>query len=67
MAEANEKNYMTLAEAVETVVSSSGKTGNRYPSQRCASGGIGLFNGKGHVGVDLTIDLSGHLPPGTRP
>ena len=60
VAEANGEYYMTLAEAVETVVSSSGKTGTVTLLKDAQGCGIGLFNGKGHVGVDLTIDFGGH-------
>lgn len=60
VAEANGEYYMTLAEAVEAVVSSSGKTGTVTLLNDAQGCGIGLFNSKGHAGIDLTIDFGGH-------
>ena len=51
VAEANGEYYMTLAEAVEAVVSSSGKTGTVTLLNDAQGCGIGLFNSKGHAGV----------------
>lgn len=60
VAEADGKYYATLAEAVDAVVSSSSKTGTVTLLKDAQGCGIGLFNSKGHVGIDLTIDFGGH-------
>lgn len=52
--------YATLAEAVDAVVSSPSKTGTVTLLKDAQGCGIGLFNNKGHVGIDLTIDFGGH-------
>lgn len=54
-----DKYYATLAEAVQAVVSSERKTGTVTLLKDAAGGGIGLFNGKDAVGVNLTIDFGG--------
>lgn len=51
--------YATLAAAVQAVVSSEDKTGTVTLLKDAAGGGIGLFNGKGAVDVNLTIDFGG--------
>ncbi len=51
--------YATLAEAVQAVVSSKGKTGTVTLLKDAVGGGIGLFNEKGAVNVNLTIDFGG--------
>ena len=51
--------YATLAEAVQAVVSSEGKTGTVTLLKDAAGGGIGLFNAKDAVNVNLTIDFGG--------
>ena len=51
--------YATLAEAVQAVVSSERKTGTVTLLKDAAGGGIGLFNGKDAVNVNLTIDFGG--------
>ena len=60
VAEADGKYYATLAEAVDAVVSSSDKAGTVTLLKDAQGCGIGLFNSKGHTGVDLTIDFGGH-------
>lgn len=52
--------YATLAEAVDAVVSSSSKAGTVTLLKDAQGCGIGLFNSKGHVDIDLTIDFGGH-------
>ena len=54
------KYYPTLADAVAAVVASDSKTGTVTLLKDSQGGGIGLFNSKGAVGVDLTIDLGGY-------
>lgn len=51
--------YATLAEAVQAVVSSESKTGTVTLLKDAAGGGIGLFNAKDAVNVNLTIDFGG--------
>lgn len=51
--------YATLAEAVQAVVSSKSKTGTVTLLKDAAGGGIGLFNAKDAVNVNLTIDFGG--------
>lgn len=52
--------YPTLAAAVEAVIQSADKTGTVTLLKDAQGAGIGLFNGKGATGVDLTIDFGGH-------
>ena len=52
--------YDTLADAVDAVVSSNDKAGTVTLLKDAQGCGIGLFNNKGHVGIDLTIDFGGH-------
>lgn len=54
-----DKYYATLAAAVQAVVSSKSKTGTVTLLKDAAGGGIGLFNGKDAVNVNLTIDFGG--------
>lgn len=54
-----DKYYATLADAVQAVVSSKDKTGTVTLLKNAAGGGIGLFNRKGAVKVNLTIDFGG--------
>lgn len=51
--------YATLAEAVQAVVSSEGKTGTVTLLKDAAGGGIGLFKEKDAINVNLTIDFGG--------
>lgn len=51
--------YATLAEAVQAVVSSESKTGTVTLLKNTVGGGIGLFNAKDAVNVNLTIDFGG--------
>lgn len=51
--------YATLAEAVQAVVSSESKTGTVTLLKDAAGGGIGLFNEKDAINVNLTIDFGG--------
>lgn len=51
--------YATLAEAVQAVVSSESKTGTVTLLKDAVGGGIGLFNAKDAVNVNLTIDFGG--------
>ena len=60
VAEADGKYYATLAEAVDAVVSSPDKAGTVTLLKDAQGSGIGLFNTKGHVDIDLTIDFGGH-------
>ncbi len=55
-----EKGYWTLADAVEAVIESDSKTGTVTLTQDMVGTGIGLFNSKGAVGVNLTVDFGGH-------
>ncbi len=59
--------YVTLQEAVKAVVESDKKTGTVKLLKDTAGGGIGLFEGKGHKNVDLTIDFGGHTYSLTDP
>ena len=52
--------YPSLQEAVSAVITSPSKTGTVTLLKDCEGSGIGLFNGKGHVDVNLTIDFGGH-------
>lgn len=52
--------YASLAEAVEAVIQSDSKTGTVKLLKNAAGSGIGLFNGKGATGVNLTIDFGGN-------
>ena len=52
--------YPTLAAAVEAVIQSADKTGTVTLLKDAQGAGIGLYNGKGATGVDLTIDFGGH-------
>ena len=61
------KYYPTLADAVAAVVASDSKTGTVTLLKDSQGGGIGLFNSKGAVGVDLTIDLGGYTYTCTDP
>lgn len=58
-AKTDSKYYATLAEAVQAVVSSKSKTGTVTLLKDAAGGGIGLFNAKDAVNVNLTIDFGG--------
>ena len=60
VASVGDKNYKSLAEAVEAVVTSADKTGTVLLRDNATGSGIGLFNGKGHTGVNLTIDFGGY-------
>ncbi len=51
--------YATLAEAVQAVVSSESKTGTVTLLKDAVGGGIGLFNAKDAINVNLTIDFGG--------
>lgn len=51
--------YATLAEAVQAVVSSKSKTGTVILLKDAVGGGIGLFNAKDAINVNLTIDFGG--------
>lgn len=53
-----DKHYATLADAVQAVVSGS-KTGTVTLLKDATGSGIGLFNRKGAVDVNLTIDFGG--------
>ena len=55
-----ENGYWTLADAVEAVIESDSKTGMVTLTQDMVGTGIGLFNSKGAVGVNLTVDFGGH-------
>lgn len=66
-AEFNGYYYPTLADAVAAVVASDSKIGTVTLLKDSQGGGIGLFNSKGAVGVDLTIDLGGHTYTCTGP
>ena len=50
--------YATLAEAVQAVVSSESKTGTVTLLKDAAGGGIGLFNDKDAINVNLTVNLT---------
>ena len=58
-AKTDSKYYATLAEAVQAVVSSKSKTGTVTLLKDAAGGGIGLFNAKDAINVNLTIDFGG--------
>lgn len=58
-AKTDSKYYATLAEAVQAVVSSESKTGTVTLLKDAVGGGIGLFNAKDAVNVNLTIDFGG--------
>lgn len=66
-AEVDGYTYPTLAEAVEAVVNSADKTGTVTLLKDSSGSGIGLFNEKGAVGVNLTIDFGGHTYTCTDP
>lgn len=51
--------YATLAEAVQAVVSSESKIGTVTLLKDAVGGGIGLFNAKDAIKVNLTIDFGG--------
>lgn len=53
--------YPTLVAAVAAVAGSETKAGTVTLLEDAQGGGIGLFNADGAVGVDLTIDLGGHI------
>lgn len=55
-----ENGYWTLEDAVEAVIESDSKTGTVTLTQDMVGTGIGLFNSKGAVGVNLTVDFGGH-------
>ena len=55
-----ENGYWTLADAVKAVIESDSKTGTVTLTQDMVGTGIGLFNSKGAVGVNLTVDFGGH-------
>lgn len=58
-AKTDSKYYATLAEAVQAVVSSKSKTGTVTLLKDAVGGGIGLFNAKDAIKVNLTIDFGG--------
>lgn len=58
-AKTDSKYYATLAEAVQAVVSSESETGTVTLLKDAVGGGIGLFNAKDAVNVNLTIDFGG--------
>lgn len=58
-AKTDSKYYATLAEAVQAVVSSESKTGTVTLLKDAVGGGIGLFNAKDAIKVNLTIDFGG--------
>ncbi len=58
-AKTDSKYYATLAEAVQAVVSSESKTGTVTLLKDAVGGGIGLFNAKDTIKVNLTIDFGG--------
>ena len=58
-AKTDSKYYATLAEAVQAVVSSERKTGTVTLLKDAVGGGIGLFNAKDTIKVNLTIDFGG--------
>ncbi len=58
-AKTDSKYYATLAEAVQAVVSSESKTGTVTLLKDAVGGGIGLFNDKDAINVNLTIDFGG--------
>ena len=60
VASVGDKNYKSLAEAVEAVVTSADKTGTVVLQKDATGSGIGLFNEQGHTGVNLTIDFGGY-------
>ena len=66
-AEVDGYTYPTLAEAVEAVVNSADKTGTVTLLKDSSGSGIGLFNAKGAVDVNLTIDFGGHTYTCTDP
>ena len=53
VAKIGDKEYETLAMAVQEVVNSESKTGTVTLLKDTSGGGIGLFNGKGAEGVNL--------------
>ncbi len=67
VAKVGDKEYPTLAEAVEAVVKSPDKTGTVTLLKDASGGGIGLFKDKGAEGVNLTIDFKGHTYTCTDP
>ncbi len=67
VAKIGDKEYETLAMAVQEVVNSESKTGTVTLLKDTSGGGIGLFNGKGAEGVNLTIDFGGHTYTCTDP
>lgn len=67
VAKIGDTEYATLAEAVQAVVNSSSRKGTVTLLKDASGGGIGLFNGKGAVDVDLTIDFGGHTYTCTDP
>ena len=66
-AKVNSVYYDSLAKAVEAVTNAENKTGTVTLTKDSSGGGIGLFNGKGHTGVNLTVDLAGHTYTMTSP
>lgn len=58
-AKTDSKYYATLAEAVQAVVSSESETGTVTLLKDAVGGGIGLFNAKDAINVNLTIDFGG--------
>lgn len=67
VAKMGDTEYATLAEAVQAVVDSTSKTGTVTLLKDASGGGIGLFNHKKAVNVDLTIDFGGHTYTCTDP
>lgn len=67
VAKIGDTEYATLAKAVQAVVNSSSRKGTVTLLKDASGGGIGLFNGKGAVDVDLTIDFGGHTYTCTDP
>ncbi|WP_302768849.1 S-layer homology domain-containing protein [Anaerotignum lactatifermentans] len=60
VAKVGDRAYPSLAKAVEAVVTSADKTGTVVLQKDATGSGIGLFNGQGHTGVNLTIDFGGY-------
>ena len=67
VAKIGDKEYPTLAQAVQAVVDSESKTGTVTLLKDASGGGIGLFNGKEAEGVNLTIDFDRHTYTCTDP
>lgn len=60
-AKVNSVYYNTLVEAVDSIINAKdSKKGTVILTKDFTGSGIGLFKDKGHINVDLTIDLGGH-------